>query len=384
MKNVFRYILGVLAKYAAKLVWALTPAHGKTNQPMFDRILETYGYSLKPLWQHLSPLSPNELDVSIVIPCYNAEKYLSRLLDTALNQRTNYQYEVIAIDDGSIDQTLQILQDYAHRYPNMVVHHQDNTGISMARNKGIELARGEYVGFADNDDCLSLDYVETLFYKARQYDADMVQGSYVVIDAKGKEITCSTSEKILELEDEADRWQYCSGYMWRSIYRKSCFNQIRFPERFWYEDMMARLALLQMLKRVVVIPDVVYMKYDRADSASVRQQSQVADIRCLDQYWLAKSLVEYTHQQLGEPINDFQYRQLIAEWSNLFWQRMRHLDRSIRKTAFLLASAYLRRLDYACKTLTASETFQEKTLKSGHFTAWELHTISLIALKRKD
>lgn len=374
----------MVTQLAAKLVFMLTPDKAEITPLISDSNLLDYGYNLKPLWNSLSPLSPSVLDMSIIIPCYNAEKYVNRLLDSALNQRTSYSYEVIAIDDGSVDKTLQILEEYASRYQNLVVLHQTNAGISMARNKGIEMAKGEYIGFADNDDALSTDYVEVLLKKARQYDADMVQGGYTAVFPDGKEKSCVTPEMFLEIDDETNRWRYVSGYMWRSVYRKSCFDVIRFPEHFWFEDMICRLALMQILHRVVIIKEIVYIKYYREDSEGVRQQSKIADLRGLDQYWLAKSLVELTTKQLGFPVNDFQYRQLLSEWSNLFWQRTRKLDRVCRKAVFQLASAYLNELQYECRRLTVSERFQEKALKRGNFVAWELYTISRIALKSKD
>ena len=382
MKYFCRYIIGVIANVAAHVVLWLTPDRSENNRSVDDSSLLDFGYALKPLWQSLPPLLPDTLDLSIIIPCYNAEHYIGRLLDTALNQRTDYRYEVIAIDDGSADRTLQILEEFAARYPQLVVCHQANGGISMARNKGLAMARGAYVGFADNDDCLSLDYVTCLMKQAKAADADMVQGGYTTILPNGRQQTCVTPATVLEKDDEAGRWEYISGYMWRSVYRKSVFMNLRFPEHFWYEDMIVRLALIRILQRVVLIPDIVYTKYVRPDSASVGQERPVADCRGLDQYWLAKSLVAYTTKQLGAPLNDSQYRQLIVEWSNLFWQRTRRLSRSIRKTAFDLASAYLHELAYPCATLTAAERFQEKALKRGAFIAWELHTIALIAFKR--
>ena len=384
MKSVFRYAIGIIAQVAAHVVLWLTPNRPEKSRPSDDGVLLDFGYALKPLWKNLPSLAPSTLDLSIIVPCHNSEKYVGRLLDSALNQQTAYCYEVIAIDDGSVDRTYQILEQYANRYSHLIIHHQDNAGISVARNRGIELARGEYIGFADDDDFLSPDYVETLVKKAKEQAADMVQGSYRVIGPDGSRRTCITPDRVLEADDEASRWQYISGYMWRSVYRKTCFEAIRFPEYFWYEDMIARLALMRSLNRVVLLKDIVYTKCERTDSASVGQESKVVDIRALDQYWLAKSLVEYTRHQLGYSVNDSQYRQLVVEWSNLFWQRTRRLERRVRKTAFHLASAYLHELNYPCTTMTAAEKFQEKALKRGHFIAWELHTIALIAFKRPE
>ena len=376
-------MIGIVAKYAAKLVLWLFPGKIGNGKSVSDSILLDYGYDLKPLWKILPELLPSVLDVSIIIPCYNFEKYISRMLDSALNQRTRYRYEVIAIDDGSVDNTYGILEEYAGRYRNLVIFHQENSGSSMARNCGLEMAHGEYIGFVDADDYMSLDYIEVLYSKAKQYDADMVQGSYSVISGR-TEIKHITPEKVLGIDDEDYRWKYLSGYVWCSLYRKSCFSNYRFPDRFWFEDMISRLLFMRILKPIVIIGSIVYYYCPRDNSLSVTLWNKVADIRSIDQYWLAKSLLEYSNKQLGYPINDSQYRQLISEWSDQLWRRTQNVNRTIRKTIFQLASTYLNELDYPCKTLTPSEKFQEKTLKCGNFLAWELHTISLIAIKRKD
>lgn len=374
-------MLGVVTLLAAKLVLMLTPDKAEKGPLISDSKLLDYGYDLKPLWKNLPELLPSVLDVSIIIPCYNVDKFISRMLDSALNQRTRYRYEVIAIDDGSVDNTYEILEEYARRYCNLILFRQSNSGSSMARNRGLEMAHGEYVSFVDADDYMSPDYIEVLYNKAKQYDADMVQGSYSIISGEN-EIEHITPEKVLELDDEEYRWKYISGYLWCSIYRKSCFSNFRFPERFWFEDMICRMLLLRILKPIIIIGSIVYYYCPRENSLSVTQWNKVADIRSVDQYWLAKSLLEYSNKQLGCPINDSQYRQLISEWSNLLWRRTQNIDRTIRKTIFQLASAYLNELDYRCKTLTPSEKFQEKALRCGNFLAWELHTISLIAIKR--
>lgn len=347
-----------------------------------DKVLTNYGYRLKPLWKSFPDLSPSSLDISIVIPCYNAEKSITRLLESALNQQTNYRYEVVAIDDGSSDKTLLILEDFASRYHHFVFFHQDNSGVSIARNKGIEMARGEYIGFADSDDFLSPNYIEILLRKAKQYDADMVQGGYISIHSGKTEEKFVTPEKVMDIDEEEYRWKYISGYIWRSIYRKSCFKTIRFPEKFWHEDMICRLVMMRILKRIVIIQDIIYYKCNRDDSLSVHQLGNMADTQMIDQYWLAKSLIEYTNKHLGYTINDSQYRQLIYEWSCLFWQRTRKLNKKCRKVVFQLASAYIRGLHYKCRALTTSEKIQEQALVSGNFRIWELINISLLTLKR--
>lgn len=345
-----------------------------------DRVLTKYGYTKKPLWKQLPSLQRSCLDASIVIPCYNAERFLPKLLETALNQHTKYSYEVIAIDDGSKDGTLALLNSYASRFPNLVVYHQNNGGISVARNKGIELAKGEYVGFADQDDYLSLDFVEILLNNAKLYDADMSQGGYVRLKPNGKSCEWKTPDCVLGVNEVDGRYKYISGLMWRSLYRKSCFEKVRFPEHFFYEDMVNRMVFMRILKKVVTISDVLYYYCDHDNQTSKRQEGKAADIRMLDQYWLAKSFMELTTKDFGYDTNDAQYRQLLHEWGALLWRRTRGLNRKCRKDVFGLASSYLCGLNYSCENLSDSEKILEKSLKKMNYIAWELISISSIVL----
>ena len=97
--------------------------------------------------------------VSIVVPIYNTAQFLRACLDSIISQ--SYEdFECILVDDGSVDESLEICKEYAHRDPRFVVIHQDNLGVSSARNKGIKIARGEYLAFIDSDDWVDPDYLK--------------------------------------------------------------------------------------------------------------------------------------------------------------------------------------------------------------------------------
>lgn len=123
-----------------------------------------------------------QLDLSIIIPLYNSEKFLIKCMDSFLNQSTKYAYEIILIDDGSTDKTSDMAQKYREEYPQIVrLISQKNQGISAARNAGIESARGRYIGFADHDDWVTEDYIEELLSAAYAEDADIVKCSYATV-----------------------------------------------------------------------------------------------------------------------------------------------------------------------------------------------------------
>lgn len=120
-----------------------------------------------------------KIDLSIIVPVYNSEKFLKRCMDSIVGQKTKYHFEIIAINDGSTDGSLEILEEYEKKYNFFRNINQPNGGISKARNTGINNARGEYIGFIDNDDYVVEEYVEKLLERAYQNKADMVKCNHV-------------------------------------------------------------------------------------------------------------------------------------------------------------------------------------------------------------
>lgn len=111
--------------------------------------------------------------ISIVIPIYNAEDHLQRCVDSVLNQ-TEKNIEIILVDDGSKDNSIEICKNYLNQDKRVQLIHQENSGVSAARNRGIEQACGEYIGFIDSDDWIEPNMYECLLREANQASADIV------------------------------------------------------------------------------------------------------------------------------------------------------------------------------------------------------------------
>ena len=111
--------------------------------------------------------------VSIIIPAYNTEKYIDNCLQSLVNQ-TLKEMEIIIVDDGSKDNTLELLRGYEAKFPEKIkVFTKENGGQASARNLALEHVTGEYVGFVDSDDWVSLDMYEKMYQKAKETDADI-------------------------------------------------------------------------------------------------------------------------------------------------------------------------------------------------------------------
>lgn len=178
------------------------------------------------------------VSLSIVIPAYNVDKYISKCLDSLVNQTTDKKYEILIIDDGSFDNTPQICDDYSERYRYVKTFHTKNGGVSIARNLGIDNASGLYISFVDADDWVTPDYVETiltqirdndlLFFSHNRYFAD---GS--IVGQYHSDVECSTVQEIedflLQLKAGYSQYEYF-GYTWNKCFKADVLNNIRFIE----------------------------------------------------------------------------------------------------------------------------------------------------------
>ena len=123
-----------------------------------------------------------DLKISVIIPAYNAEKYLTEALDSVVSQTmSDSDYEIIIVNDGSSDHTADILEKYKNLYSNITVINKENGGPSSARNAGLDIASGEYIYFFDADDLLINNSLEALYQCAEEKNADLVIGKYNVL-----------------------------------------------------------------------------------------------------------------------------------------------------------------------------------------------------------
>ena len=158
--------------------------------------------------------------ISVVLPCYNVEKYIERAL-TCLIEQTLSDIEIICVDDKSTDNTLDILHSYADRHPQIrVIAQPQNAGVSVTRNTGMDAAAGEYIGFMDPDDWVDANFYEKLYKHAIAEDADVCMGNIAEHFADGqiKKHTFRVHNAI----KENCRFDYT---MWCAIYRRCFFAE---------------------------------------------------------------------------------------------------------------------------------------------------------------
>ncbi|OOM79953.1 glycosyltransferase family 2 protein [Clostridium sp. BL-8] len=217
--------------------------------------------------------------ISIIIPCYNIEKYLERCIDSLVNQTIGIKnLELIFIDDASTDSTFSILLDLEKKYPDsvMVVQSSVNLKHGGARNLGVQYASCEYISFVDADDWVDLDMYEKLYSKLEEYRYDVVSCRYIGEGArKGQGFVGNKDQKIIikknDFKDLKENWflNFGEGGVWGRIYKKSIIdeNNITFPEGVIYEDSYWGYVFRIYVQSIYIVEEQMYHYYGHLDSA---------------------------------------------------------------------------------------------------------------------
>lgn len=216
-------------------------------------------------------------NVSVVVPVYNAEEYLNRCVDSLLKQ-TLKEIEIILVDDGSTDSSSQICDEYAKNNSNIKVLHLENGGPARARNKGIEIATGEYIGFADSDDYCHPEQFEKLYQNAKDNNSDIAMCSFFVDSVKGLEPIIIPFKPLYnsnaEIKNDVIKCfygEYVHGLnsLWIKIFRRSLLNDnnIRMDETLKRaEDMWFVFDVLKVSNVFSYINDNLYYYYQNESS----------------------------------------------------------------------------------------------------------------------
>ena len=190
------------------------------------------------------------MKLSIIVPVYRAESYLNRCVDSLLGQSLE-DYEIILVNDGSPDRSGQIMDDYAARYPEKIrCLSTTNGGQGRARNLGMEIAQGEWLGFVDSDDWVEPDMYERMLTAAEREGADLAVCGILGLHESGR-------RELLPTWREGNPMA-AAGSASNKIFLRSLVGETRFPEGVWYEDFSFSAKLLMRSKKTVNLPEPLY------------------------------------------------------------------------------------------------------------------------------
>ncbi|WP_010261897.1 glycosyltransferase [Treponema primitia] len=214
--------------------------------------------------------------ISVIVPVYNTEKYLSDCLDSLIGQ-TFQDLEILCVDDGSCDNSAEILKTYAEKYPRIRIFSQKNTGPGMARNTGLRYAEGTYIMFCDSDDIYDKDMCRIMFSAIHKRGVDLVKCKMTAVYPSGertKEELVIPSEKGFHLLNSQWRGILCRG-VWDKIFRLDIIrcNNIYFPPVTVSEDISFLIQYAAVASTCFILPDNLYYYYVRRNSTAGKYET---------------------------------------------------------------------------------------------------------------
>lgn len=257
--------------------------------------------------------------ISIIVPIYKVEKYIKRCVDSILNQTFN-DFELILVNDGSPDNCGQICDNYAILDNRVKVIHKKNGGLADARNAGLDLAEGEYIGFVDADDYVEDDMYEKLVNMCIKKNADIsVCGRYDV-----NESSISTRFQLDHVEvwnsEEATvnllTWNNIDSSACDKLYNKRIFNDIRFPLGRYNEDIFVMTDLLNKANKIVHIGECKYYYCHRQDSITTESFNE----KSLDMVEASEKVlinVSILYPTLKKQAESFYYKNVLYTLSTI-------------------------------------------------------------------
>ncbi len=237
---------------------------------------------------------------SIIVPVYNAADRIRETIQR-IEQQEYTNFELIIVNDGSIDDTEKICHSLSDEYGNIVLVSQTNMGPGKARETGVAIATGEYIGFVDSDDYLQCKALERVIRVLCDTNADIIQFGYMRVNDKGVVLSYHPMQEEL-LDNVRPSYNYfisqknCTNFFWNKVYKQTLFRDIKWLDLFYSEDYTVLAQLFGKAKRVVVIQDELYYYVQHPESAV----NQTFNHRKLDQVTAGKFVIDYTNANFPE------------------------------------------------------------------------------------
>ncbi|WP_179865628.1 glycosyltransferase family 2 protein [Bacillus sp. AFS017336] len=237
--------------------------------------------------------------ISIIVPVYKVEPYIHKCINSLLDQ-TFTDYELILINDGSPDQCGEICDHYATVDSRIKVIHKENGGQASARNTGLEIAKGDYIGFVDSDDYIDNDMLEVLINNAMKFEAEVVECGINIVN--GDKIHQIQNNIQVEFGDNifALKGLLNNGYrnsVCNKLYKKEIFNELRFPNKL-YEDGFLAFKIYYLVKKYVFIGESKYNYVQRNESTMSKQENFT--LRNLDGFECDEERYHFIKERVSE------------------------------------------------------------------------------------
>lgn len=230
------------------------------------------------------------MELSIIVPVYNVEKYLEKCLLSLVNQTLeNDKYEIIVVNDGSPDNSQNIIDKFVEDYANVIGLQKVNGGLSDARNYGLTYAKGRYVTFVDSDDYVDINMYKEMLGKAEESNFDIVVCDFIeVYEDREVRGTSRLQHDLVSKEDVRKAMLDFYPSAWNKIYKKELFTKIQFKKGIWFEDVECMYRLLPLVGTVGVVKKPFYYYIQRVGSISKSMDLRI--FHCVDNW---NGIVDY-------------------------------------------------------------------------------------------
>lgn len=236
------------------------------------------------------------MKVSVIVPVYNVEKYLRKCLDSLVNQ-SFHDFEVIIINDGSLDNSQKIIDEYVKKYDFIKGYKKKNGGLSSARNYGLKYAKGDYVLFVDSDDYIEDDMLKLLYDSTKKNKSDIVVSEFNYVYLDGKKVRSYSN--LDYTSDNAKKYLLTPPMAPIRLMKRELFDKIKFKENLFYEDLELCPKLLLYTKKISYVNEGLYNYLMRG--SSIMHQDKFND-KLLDIYKVLDSNYDVLYNDYKDEI----------------------------------------------------------------------------------
>ncbi|MGL5749960.1 MAG: glycosyltransferase family 2 protein [Paraclostridium sp.] len=299
-------------------------------------------------------------DISIIVPVYNVENYLKKCLDSIVSQSFK-NIEIIIVNDGSTDNSREICDEYKKKDNRIKVIHKENEGLSSARNRGIDISKGKYIGFIDSDDWIDKYMYEKLYNLCEKTSSDIGICNFF----RNENERNVEDEVVIELDNIEGMRELFKGNLYRfsacnKLFKKSCFENIIFPEGRVHEDLSTTYKVFSNANKIVYTNYLGYFYFVRENSILTSKYNEKrldafigwneilpfikfnyenvynSAIDCFAYYCIDN--IFYILDQVKDNIDRVRYIEIIRRYIKIFYSDIKNYSKISHKQIFIIKS----------------------------------------------
>lgn len=279
----------------------------------------------------------DDIDISIIVPIYNAEKYLKECLLSLQSQKTKYKFQVVCIDDGSTDNSANILSTFSTD-EHFIIIKQKNMGHSGARNKGLSIPMGRYIMFVDSDDFISNDYINNMVNTAKATNSDIILSNYFKCNASS-EILRKYRYKPGTYTDFMDYINF-DGVPWGKIYKRELWDKVIYPEGIAFEDTIICNIIFRRCNSITVCENANYFYRIHGNNTIDNLQN---NNKLLDSFWSIKISLEMA-EALGIQCSIGYFTFFLLQCSTHLYYRIAKYPDNVKTAVFNVVAEMVKKL----------------------------------------